>query len=88
MKIHAVNGPLTIALAGTRWEGKGLDADAKNGPLTLKLPDDFASGVRVETSDHAPFCAAPPRAARPAARTKAARASSSSAGPPRSGSRP
>ena len=55
VKIHAVNGPLTIALAGTRWEGKGLDADAKNGPLTLKVPDDFASGVRVETSSHAPF---------------------------------
>jgi hypothetical protein len=55
VKIHAVNGPLTIALAGTRWEGKGLEADAKNGPLTLKVPDDFASGVRVETSHHAPF---------------------------------
>jgi hypothetical protein len=55
MKLHAVNGPLTIALSGTRWEGKGLEADAKNGPLTLKVPDDFASGVRVETSSHAPF---------------------------------
>jgi hypothetical protein len=55
LKLHAVNGPLTISLAGTRWEGKGLEADAKNGPLTLRLPDDFASGVRVETSHHAPF---------------------------------
>ena len=55
VKIHAVNGPLTIALAGARWEGKGLEADAKNGPLTLRLPDDFASGVRVETSSHAPL---------------------------------
>ncbi len=55
VRLHAVNGPLTIALAGTRWEGKGLQADAQNGPLTLKVPDDFASGVRVETSRHAPF---------------------------------
>jgi hypothetical protein len=55
VKIHAVNGPLTIALTGARWEGKGLEADAKNGPLTLRLPDDFASGVRVETSSHAPL---------------------------------
>lgn len=55
MKLHAVNGPVTIVLAGSRWEGKGLEADAKNGPLTLKVPDDFASGVRVETSSHAPF---------------------------------
>jgi len=55
VKIHATNGPLTIALAGTRWEGKGLEADAKNGPLTLKVPDGFSSGVRVETSSHSPF---------------------------------
>ena len=55
IRLHAVNGPLTISLAGTRWEGKGLEADAKNGPVTLKVPDDFASGVRVETSSHAPF---------------------------------
>lgn len=55
IRIHAVNGPLTIALTGTRWEGKGLEADAKNGPLTLKVPDGFATGVRVETSSHSPF---------------------------------
>jgi hypothetical protein len=55
IRIHAVNGPLTVVLNGTRWDGKGLEADAKNGPLTLKVPDDFASGVRVETSAHSPF---------------------------------
>ncbi len=55
IRIHAVNGPLTIALLGTRWEGKGLEASAKNGPLTLRVPDGFSSGVRVETSSHAPF---------------------------------
>lgn len=55
VKIHAVNGPLTIALSGTRWEGKGLEADAQNGPLTLRVPEGFASGVRVEASAHAPF---------------------------------
>jgi hypothetical protein len=55
VRIHAVNGPLTIALAGTRWEGKGLEADAKNGPLTLRIPDGFSSGVRVEASSRAPL---------------------------------
>jgi hypothetical protein len=55
VKIHAVNGPLTIVLAGTRWEGKGLEADAKNGPLTLKMPDDYTSAVRVEASAHSPL---------------------------------
>ncbi len=52
VRIRAVNGPLTIALVGTRWEGKGLEADAKNGPLTLKLPDGYTSAVRVEASSH------------------------------------
>ena len=55
VRIHAANGPLTIALSGTRWEGKGLEAAAQNGPLTLKVPDGFSSGVRVETSAHSPF---------------------------------
>jgi hypothetical protein len=55
VRIRAANGPLTIALSGTRWEGKGLEADAKNGPLTLKVPDGFASGLRVETSAHSPL---------------------------------
>ena len=53
--IRAANGPVSVTLAGTRWEGKGLDADAKNGPLTLRLPDDYASSVRVETSNHSPL---------------------------------
>jgi hypothetical protein len=55
VRIRAANGPVSVTLAGTRWEGKGLDADAKNGPLTLRLPDDYASSVRVETSSHSPL---------------------------------
>ncbi len=55
VRIRALNGPVTIALAGTRWEGKGLEAESRNGPLTLKVPDGFSSGVRVESSAHVPF---------------------------------
>ena len=55
VKIHANNGPVTIVLAGSRWEGKGLDVEARNGPMTLKLPASFASGVRVESASHAPL---------------------------------
>lgn len=55
IRLRAVNGPLTIALTGTRWEGKGLEADAQNGPVTLRLPEGWGSGVRVESSSHAPF---------------------------------
>jgi hypothetical protein len=55
VRIRAANGPVSVTLAGTRWEGRGLDADAKNGPLTLRLPDAYTSSVRVETSTHSPL---------------------------------
>jgi Putative adhesin len=55
VRIKTSNGPVSVTLSGTRWEGKGLDADAKNGPLTLRLPDDYTSSVRVETSTHSPL---------------------------------
>jgi len=55
VRIRAANGPVSVTLSGTRWEGKGLDADAQNGPLTLRLPDGYASSVRVETSSHSPL---------------------------------
>ena len=55
VRIKAANGPVSVTLSGARWEGKGLDADAQNGPLTLRLPDEYASSVRVETSTHSPL---------------------------------
>ncbi|MEO8585473.1 MAG: hypothetical protein ABI584_04885 [Acidobacteriota bacterium] len=55
VRIKAANGPVSVTLSGTSWDGKGLDADAKNGPLTLRLPDGYASSVRVETSAHSPL---------------------------------
>ena len=41
------NGPLHVALAGSRWDGAGLDAEAENGPLNLELPADYSA--RFET---------------------------------------
>ena len=41
------NGPLTVTLAGTSWEGTGLDASTVNGPLTLRVPRDY--NARLET---------------------------------------
>jgi hypothetical protein len=38
---HAQNGPLAVRLTGNRWEGTGLDAETKNGPAVLRIPDDY-----------------------------------------------
>src|SRR5574341_594192 len=37
------NGPLHVVLAGSRWDGAGLDAEAQNGPLNLALPADYSA---------------------------------------------
>ncbi len=49
------NGPLAIDLAGSAWEGAGLDARANNGPLALHVPESYQSGVEVTLSNHGPL---------------------------------
>jgi hypothetical protein len=53
--LSAQNGPISVKLAGISWNGKGLDAQATNGPLSLKLPNNYGSGVLVETRGYSPF---------------------------------
>jgi hypothetical protein len=43
------NGPLHVALAGSRWDGAGLDAEAQNGPLNLVLPADYSARLVTGT---------------------------------------
>jgi DUF4097 and DUF4098 domain-containing protein YvlB len=45
------NGGLSIALAD-RWEGKGLEAHARNGGLVVSLPKTFNGGLEVVASEH------------------------------------
>ena len=52
--VSTQNGPISVKLAGDRWNGR-LDAQAKNGPLSLSIPEGYASGVRVESSGRSPF---------------------------------
>jgi len=54
VRIHTENGPISVALAGKTWSGMGLSADAKNGPLTLMVPNDYQSSFVVESTDYAP----------------------------------
>lgn len=53
-RVHTQNGPITVALRGTSWSGKGLSADAQNGPLNLSVPAGFQSGFMVESKGYSP----------------------------------
>ena len=53
--LRAENGPIAVKLAGTSWNGKGLDAESTNGPLALQLPNHYASGVLVQSRGRSPF---------------------------------
>ena len=43
------NGGLHVALAGRRWDGRGLDAETRNGGVHLKIPDGYAAHLETET---------------------------------------
>lgn len=53
-RLDTQNGPIAVALEGDRWDGGGLDARAVNGPLSLKLSEDYRSGVVVEMHGSGP----------------------------------
>ncbi|MGO9259047.1 MAG: hypothetical protein ACLQU1_22405 [Bryobacteraceae bacterium] len=52
--LQAQNGPIALKLSGDLWYGNQLEAHTNNGPVSLKIPDNFRSGVRVETSGNSP----------------------------------
>ena len=49
VRARAQNGPLTVDLAGTSWDGKGLDAETVNGPVTLGLPEGYNADLETGT---------------------------------------
>jgi len=53
--LRAQNGPVSVTLEGTSWDGSSLTARTQNGPLNLVLPSGFESGVQVEASGYSPF---------------------------------
>src|SRR5262249_49430294 len=54
VKLRATNGPVSVKLAGSSWSGGSLDAATENGPMTLKLPRGYRSGVVVESDGNGP----------------------------------
>lgn len=47
-------GPLSVDLDGPRWQGTRLDAESEYGPVTLRVPKDFAAQLEIG-ADHGPF---------------------------------
>ncbi len=56
-EVHLItqNGPVTVRLQGESWNGPTLEARTTNGPLSLEVPESFRTGIRVDTSGHAPL---------------------------------
>ena len=49
VRARTVNGPLSVRLAGSRWEGAGLDAETSNGPATIYIPEDYSANLETGT---------------------------------------
>jgi hypothetical protein len=54
-KVVTRNGPIDINLDGNKWSGAGLEARATNGPVTLRVPSGYQSGVVLESDGNGPF---------------------------------
>jgi hypothetical protein len=46
---RAENGPLSVGLTGRRWEGAGLDAETRNGPVTIEIPEGYSAELETGT---------------------------------------
>jgi hypothetical protein len=43
------NGGLTVQLAGTGWDGEGIDVETSNGGVTLSIPDNYNAQLETRT---------------------------------------
>jgi DUF4097 and DUF4098 domain-containing protein YvlB len=55
LRLHTQNGPISVSLSGDTWKGSGLEVDAQNGPLTLRVPKNYQSSLLVESHGHSPM---------------------------------
>jgi hypothetical protein len=49
VRARTQNGSLTVQLAGTGWQGEGLDAETQNGSVRIAVPDRFAAQLETGT---------------------------------------
>jgi len=50
-EVKTENGPISVSLTGNQWDGR-LDAEARNGPLHVRIPSDYRTGVEISSSRH------------------------------------
>ncbi|NUO63606.1 MAG: hypothetical protein HOQ11_03985 [Gemmatimonadaceae bacterium] len=43
------NGPITAELRGSKWNGRGLDLETQNGPVTLRIADGYNAHLETGT---------------------------------------
>jgi DUF4097 and DUF4098 domain-containing protein YvlB len=55
LRLHTENGPISVSLNGHSWQGAGLEAEAKNGPVNLRIPKNYQSGVLIESNGSSPM---------------------------------
>ena len=54
VRVRADYGPIDVDLSGAQWQGRGLDAEAAYGPMTLRLPRNFGADLEIG-ADHGPL---------------------------------
>jgi DUF4097 and DUF4098 domain-containing protein YvlB len=46
---RAQNGPISVELGGTTWQGEGLDAETRNGPISVSIPANYSAILETGT---------------------------------------
>lgn len=54
MDVETQNGPISVEFQGSRWEGE-LNGRAKNGPLSIRMPEGFDTALEVTSSRRSPW---------------------------------
>ena len=49
MRARTENGPIGVKLGGTTWEGAGLDAETRNGPIAIRIPANYSAILETGT---------------------------------------
>ena len=49
VQARAQNGPIGVTLGGTTWDGAGLDAETRNGPISVAIPANYSAILETGT---------------------------------------